>query len=94
MNRTNVLAARDVLRDKKNFIMEVVTVRLDGEMYGKSVEERREKLLYGNLYTEEEKKALSDLDEKIDGYTHMLKEGFFKPKQAPEKDEEKEELLY
>ena len=62
-------------------------------MYGKSVEERREKLLYGGLYTEEEEKVMSELDEKIDGYTHMLKEGFFKPKQTPEKDE-KEDLLY
>jgi len=93
LNRADVLAARDALRDQKNFIMEVVTVRLDEEMYGKSVEERRETLLYGDFYTEEERKRLGELDEKIDGYTHMLKEGFFKPKQAPEKDEDKD-LLY
>jgi len=91
MNRADVLAARDALRDSKNFVMEKVVVRLDAEMYGKSIVERRRKLMYDDLYTEEEKKTINELDIKIDGYTHMLKEGFFKPEQ-PEK--EKDEDLY
>lgn len=88
MNRADVLAARDYLRDKKNIVMEGVMARLDVKMCGQSVSERLRALIYDDFYTEEEEKVITELDVKIDGYTHMLKEGFFKPKRIPKKDDD------
>lgn len=92
MNRADVLAKITTLRKEKALLIGVVMDRFDAEMGDAPVKERQETLLYGGIYTIDERERLSDLEVKINGYTHMLSEGFFKPEQAPE--EEKEEPLY
>jgi len=92
MNRDDVLDKRDALRKEKALLVGVVMDRFDADMGDAPVKERQETLLYGGIYTVDERERLNDLDVKINGYTHMLLRGFFKPEQAPE--EEKEEPLH
>lgn len=92
MNRIDILSRRRIFQAEKNRITGAVLARLDAETKDKSVRERQNALLYGGVHTEEERRQLGELDEKINGITHMLEHGFFQEKATPEKDEKEEEL--
>ncbi len=94
MNRSDILAQKKRLQREKYSIVEDAMARFDVTMEGKSVAERQKVLVYGSIYTAEELSQLAGLDKRINNYTHMLDQGFFREKQAPRKDEEEEELLY
>jgi len=93
MNREEVIEQRAACREEKNAIMKAVMKRFDEEMKDKSIQERQEVLLYSTPYTDEEKEQVNELDWKIRGLTHMLSEGFFKPKRAP-RSKKDDDLLY
>lgn len=92
MNRADVLARRQTLREEKNRIMGAIMDRWDVEMKDMSVEERQKALIYGRVHTDEEDSQLREVDRRIGGCNHMLNQGFFREKQAPRKDEEEEPL--
>ncbi len=92
MNRADVLARRQMLQEKMNHLTAEAMSRFDVEMQGKSVAERQKRLVYGPIYTAEELSQLAGINRRIDGFTHMLNQGFFQAKQVPRKDEEEEPL--
>ncbi len=92
MDRFDVLASRAALQEKKDQLTAEAMSRFDVEMEGKSVAERQKRLVYGPIYTAEELSQLAGLDKRINGFTHMLNQGFFRGKQPPKKGEWKDPL--
>ncbi len=92
MNRADILASRAILQEEKDQLTAAAMARFDVEMQGKSVAERQKRLVYGPIYTAEEISQLAGIDKRINGFTHMLDQGFFREKPAPREDEEGEPL--
>lgn len=94
MNQADILASKLKLQEEKDQLIAAAMTRFDEDMKGESVAERQKRLIYGLIYTAEEVSQLAGLDKRINGYTHMLDQGFFREKPAPRKDKEEEEPLY
>lgn len=95
MNRAEVLDRMKTLRDEKDAIIRAVMERFDLDMRGKSSDECRKALLGGGTFTAEEWKQMDEIKEKIEGFKHALREGFFSSERSP-KDPSAwvKELLY
>lgn len=95
MERTEVLNRMAALRTKERTIFDAYFERWDAEMEDKTSEERRSALLYGKVYTTEERSALDEIHGKINGLRHILRQGFLQ-EPRPQSPEQKmfAELLY
>ena len=83
MNRVEVLDRMKALQDEKGAIIRAVMERFNLDMRGKSSDERQKAMLYGSSYTAEDRRQLNEINEKIEGLQHILREGFFPLKRLP-----------